>query len=682
MENEEDSLSTELQFQEENVVTTVMGEEEDEVHDAVAMSPCLLTPPHGSLATDAVTKLSSSVTMKPASASQQEEEEEEEGTCKGFLLYSASCHTSTGPATALTSSPMLTTLALPHLHSYPAPPGGSVTVDHSDVMPEVSLDSAGSLAQQDKMVYMAVKDSEPEGEDVRSCADMTDEVYMEVIVGEEEEGVAVVSESPQGDVALGCDFLPVPWTVEYTTSPKVADGNGDLGMPAQPSSAALVPALVAAVAARGAVHKKRDGLGVSGQQQQPSTTIIIGPNGKPFHVHPCSVCGKKFKTRGFLKKHMKNHPEQTTRKKYRCTDCGYGTGKKANFHSHLQSHRPALLPPATMAAAALVGSRQHRAEMHKCRSCDYETAEPSLLSRHLVAVHSKSFPHRCPECGKAFRHPSELNKHVRIHTGEKPYACALCNYRSTCGSNLKAHVRCRHGGASAALMPPPPPPPLSSHRRDNKCSVGLLSDGESRQRHCRTAAAAGAGTFHCYHCGHVSFNSNALKRHVISMHTKDFPHTCAVCGKGFHLPSTLRKHAARHKDRRPLHECRHCGFESGDPFALSRHILSVHTKKEEEEGEEEDAALVCKRCHKSFRQRGELKKHMRKVHKCNKLYECEFCDYTTSDASGFKRHVISIHTKDYPHRCELCDKGFRRPSEKKQHVLKQHKDVKLYVVQQ
>uniref|UniRef100_S4RCW1 Zinc finger protein X-linked n=1 Tax=Petromyzon marinus TaxID=7757 RepID=S4RCW1_PETMA len=513
---------------------------------------------------------------------------------------------------------MLTTLALPRLHSYPAPPGGSVTVDHSDVMPEVSLDSAGSLTQQDKMVYMAVKDSEPEGEDVRSCADMTDEVYMEVIVGEEEEGVAVVSDSPQGDVALGCDFLPVPWTVEYT--------------------------------------------------------IIIGPNGKPFHVHPCNVCGKKFKTRGFLKKHMKNHPKQTTRKKYRCTDCDYGTGKKANFHSHLQSHRLVLLSPATMAAAALGGSHQHPTEMHKCRSCDYETAEPSLLSRHLVAVHSKSFPHRCPECGKAFRHPSELSKHVCIHTGEKPYACALCNYRSTCGSNLKAHVRCRHGGASAALMPPPPP--LSSHRR-NKCSVGLLSDGESRQRHCCTTTA-GAGTFHCYHCGHVSFNSNALKRHVISMHTKDFPHTCEVCGKGFHLPSTLRKHAARHKDRRPLHECRHCGFESGDPFALSRHILSVHTKKEEEEGEEEDAALMCKRCHKSFRQRGELKKHMRKVHNCKKLYECEFCEYTTSDASGFKRHVISIHTKDYPHRCELCGKGFRRPSEKKQHVLKQHKDVKLY----
>nr|XP_032833656.1 pyruvate dehydrogenase (acetyl-transferring) kinase isozyme 3, mitochondrial-like isoform X3 [Petromyzon marinus] len=264
MENEEDSLSTELQFQEENVVTTVRGEEE--VHDAVAMSPCLLMPSHGRLAIDAVTKLSSSVTMKPAS------QQEEEGTCKGFLLYSASCHTSTGPATALTSSPMLTTLALPRLHSYPAPPGGSVTVDHSDVMPEVSLDSAGSLTQQDKMVYMAVKDSEPEGEDVRSCADMTDEVYMEVIVGEEEEGVAVVSDSPQGDVALGCDFLPVPWTVEYTTSPKVADGNGDLGMPAQPSSAALVPALVPAVVARGAVHKKRDGLGVSGQQQQPSTS--------------------------------------------------------------------------------------------------------------------------------------------------------------------------------------------------------------------------------------------------------------------------------------------------------------------------------------------------------------------------------------------------------------------------
>lgn len=60
-----------------------------------------------------------------------------------------------------------------------------------------------------------------------------------------------------------------------------------------------------------------------------------------------------------------------------------------------------------------------------------------------------------------------------------------------------------------------------------------------------------------------------------------------------------------------------------------------------------------------------------------KVYQCEYCEYSTTDASGFKRHVISIHTKDYPHRCDYCKKGFRRPSEKNQHISRHHKDAVL-----
>ena len=42
----------------------------------------------------------------------------------------------------------------------------------------------------------------------------------------------------------------------------------------------------------------------------PFLAIIIGPDGHPLTVYPCMICGKKFKSRGFLKRHMKNHPER------------------------------------------------------------------------------------------------------------------------------------------------------------------------------------------------------------------------------------------------------------------------------------------------------------------------------------------------------------------------------------
>ncbi|NXF13705.1 CKR1 protein, partial [Smithornis capensis] len=60
----------------------------------------------------------------------------------------------------------------------------------------------------------------------------------------------------------------------------------------------------------------------------------------------------------------------------------------------------------------------------------------------------------CGDCGKAFAWASHLERHRRVHTGERPFGCPECGEAFSQGSHLAKHRRSHLAKAAVATVAP------------------------------------------------------------------------------------------------------------------------------------------------------------------------------------------------------------------------------------
>uniref|UniRef100_A0A3B3CZT3 Transcriptional repressor CTCF n=1 Tax=Oryzias melastigma TaxID=30732 RepID=A0A3B3CZT3_ORYME len=280
----------------------------------------------------------------------------------------------------------------------------------------------------------------------------------------------------------------------------------------------------------------------------------------------------------------------------------------------------------------------------QCELCSYTCPRRSNLDRHMKS-HTDERPHKCHLCGRAFRTVTLLRNHLNTHTGTRPHKCTDCDMAFVTSGELVRHRRYKH-----------------THEKPFKCSMCDYSSVEvsKLKRHIRSHT--GERPFQCSLCSYASRDTYKLKRHMRT-HSGEKPYECYICHARFTQSGTMKMHILqKHTENVAKYHCPHC-----DTVIARKSDLGVHLRKQHSFIE---TGKKCRYCDAVFHERYALIQHQ-KTHKNEKRFKCDQCDYCCRQ----ERHMIMhkrTHTGEKPFACGQCEKTFRQKQLLDMHFKRYH----------
>ncbi|XP_027694055.1 ras-responsive element-binding protein 1 isoform X2 [Vombatus ursinus] len=147
------------------------------------------------------------------------------------------------------------------------------------------------------------------------------------------------------------------------------------------------------------------------------------------------------------------------------------------------SNSQAIKSPTKSSGPNRIGRRNQETKEEKssytCPLCEKICTTQHQLTMHIRQHNTDTggTDHSCSICGKSLSSASSLDRHMLVHSGERPYKCSVCGQSFTTNGNMHRHMKIHEKDPNSTTTTTPPSP-LKRRRMTSKRKLSQEADSE------------------------------------------------------------------------------------------------------------------------------------------------------------------------------------------------------------